>query len=99
MDEKEWERRCVCGEEAVTRKGGFGDEERDGWRFLCCRFCRWIRAIVRTYDLGNAWRFGLGGVGYAGGGGGGVSEYDALELAQVCGAHLPLFSFALREDA
>ena len=28
-----------------------------------------------------------------------MSGYDALELAQVSGAHLPLFGFALRDDA
>jgi hypothetical protein len=29
MDQQEWEWRCVGGEEAAARKGGFGDEERD----------------------------------------------------------------------
>jgi hypothetical protein len=79
MYEKEWEGRCVGGEETVARKCGFGNEERDGWRFffLLLRFGLWRR----------------------GGRGGRISVYDALELAQVGGAHLLLFGFALGEDA
>ena len=37
VHEKKWERRGVRGEEAVARKGGFGNKERDGrwgWGFL-----------------------------------------------------------------
>jgi len=108
MHEKEWEGRRVRGEEAVARKGGFGNEERDRWRIL--RFGwggrdGWAAVVgvgvgVGAEGLENAGRRKLGRVrvGYAAAGGG-VSVYDALELAQVCGAHLPLFGFALGEDA
>jgi hypothetical protein len=108
MHEEEWERRRVRGEEAVARKGGFGNEERDGWGFLrsgcCCGcicicICCWAVVVGAGGLVGNAGRkLGRRRVGYAGAGGG-VSVYDALELAQVCGAHLPLFGFALGEDA
>jgi hypothetical protein len=81
MYEKEWEGRGVRGEETVARECGFGNEERDGWRFFLLQ--------VRV-------RFG---VRCGRRGGGRISVYDALELAQVAGAHLPLFGFALGEDA
>lgn len=98
MHEKERKGRRMCGVEAVARKGGFRNEERDGWR----------RGVRGCHCGGGG---GGGGLGWAARGRVsrhmgrrrvecvGVSVNDALELAQVCGAHLPFFGFALGEDA
>jgi hypothetical protein len=64
--------------------------------------------VARKCGFGNEDRDGWGffllrfcvRCGRCGGGRGVcISVYDALELAQVGGAHLPLFGFALGEDA
>jgi hypothetical protein len=78
VDQEEREVRRVGGEEAATRKGGFGDEERDWWGFSGRR-----RVMMRWISRG----------------GGGMSVDDTFELAQVSRPHLPLFGFALGEDA
>ena len=136
MDEEEREGRRVRCQEAIARKGGLGDEDRDdGWMFHC-RCCwrgrRHGRSRRQVCVFGRECGDGCGdgswwwwwwlvacrvevsrkkrraekerrrvrcGCGCRRCCQGGVSVHGALQLAQVRGAHLPLFSFALREDA
>jgi hypothetical protein len=86
----------VRGEEASARKGGFGDEKRDEWRLRCCHSCCWRECSCARSGGGSGRVAGVTGRAEEVGG---VSEEDALELAQVGGAYLLLLGFALREDA
>ncbi|KAI0251900.1 hypothetical protein BJV78DRAFT_397160 [Lactifluus subvellereus] len=98
VHQEEGEGRRVRGEEAVARKGGFGDEERDGWRLGGGggRMGRvfWGGGARRGNTAAVRMRMRIGG-----GGAGGVFVDDPFELAEVCRSHLALFGFALGKDA